>query len=89
LPSRIKDDYGLLLPDLKKMIQLHENIIGLFRETKVVAVGLNSVGMSDEQSREEAERISQSTGLPAIDAFRFGPQLLTDAILGYFNLKKN
>ncbi len=88
-PSRIKDDYGLLLPDLRSMIHLHESIIGLFRETKVIAIGLNSVGMSGEQSREAADQISQTTGLPTVDAFRFGPQLLTDAIVDYFASRQN
>jgi uncharacterized NAD-dependent epimerase/dehydratase family protein len=82
-PTRLKDDYGLVLPSLKRVIELHEGIVRFFRETKVIAVGLNSVGLSDEQSQEAADRITQETGLPAIDAFRFSPKILTDAILKY------
>jgi len=83
-PTRIRDDYGLELPGLKRLIDLHEEIIRFFRATKVIAIGLNSVGLSDEESKAAADRISKETGLPAIDAFRFGPAPLTDAIIRHF-----
>jgi uncharacterized NAD-dependent epimerase/dehydratase family protein len=83
-PTRLKDDYGLVLPGLKRIIELHEEIVRFFRKTKVIAIGLNSVGLSDEESLEAADRITQETGLPAVDAFRFSPKKLTDAILDHF-----
>jgi uncharacterized NAD-dependent epimerase/dehydratase family protein len=86
-PTRLKDDYGLALPGLKKIIELHEEFVKFFRETKVIAIGLNSVGLSDEESQAAADRITQETGLPAIDAFRFSPKKLTDAILNYFGTR--
>jgi uncharacterized NAD-dependent epimerase/dehydratase family protein len=86
-PTRLKDDYGLVLPGLKTLIELHEGIVRFFRETKVIAIGLNSVGLSDEESLATADRITQETGLPAIDAFRFSPKKLTEAILNYFAAK--
>ena len=86
-PTRSKDDYGLTLPSLKRLIDLHEGIVRFFRETKVIAIGLNSVGLSDEESQAAAERIESETGLPAVDAFRFGPAKLSDAIISYFASK--
>ncbi len=85
-PTRSKDDYGLALPELNNIIALHETVVRYFRETKVIAIGLNSVGLTDDESREAAERISAETGLPAVDAFRFGPAKLTDALVEYFSL---
>jgi uncharacterized NAD-dependent epimerase/dehydratase family protein len=82
-PTRLKDDYGLPLPELNGIIAFHESVVRYFRETKVVAIGLNSVGLSNDESREAADRITASTGLPAVDAFRFGPEKLTDALVGY------
>lgn len=84
-PTRLKDDYGLLLPDLKRAIQIHEDIVKWFRKTKVVGVGINSIGLSDQESRAASERIQQETGLPAIDAFRFGAASLADALIHYFS----
>jgi uncharacterized NAD-dependent epimerase/dehydratase family protein len=88
-PTRVKDDYGLVLPGLKSIIELHEGVVGFFKETKVIAIGLNSVGLSDEESLAAADRITMETGLPTIDAFRFGPNKLTDAILNYFAGKEH
>ena len=45
------------------------------------------MGLSDEESQAAAERITQETGLPTVDAFRFSPQKLTDALIGYFSTK--
>jgi len=84
-PTRLKDDYGLTLPELNNIIAFHETVVRYFRETKVVAIGLNSVGLSDDESRAAAERITVLTGLPAVDAFRFGPEKLTDALVRYFS----
>ena len=86
-PTRSKDDYGLTLPSLKRLIDLHEGIVRFFRETKVIAIGLNSVGLSDEESQAAAGRIESETGLPAVDAFRFGPAKLSDAIIRCFASK--
>ncbi len=82
-PTRLKDDYGLPLPELNRIIKLHEDIVEFFKPTKVVGIGINSVGLSDQESREAAEQIERQTGLPAIDAFRFGATRLTDALLEY------
>jgi uncharacterized NAD-dependent epimerase/dehydratase family protein len=86
-PTRTKDDYGLSIPDLTGIIRLHEKLVKFFRETRVVAIGLNSVGLSDEEAMKASEQIAAATGLPAVDAFRFGPKKLTDAVIDYFALR--
>lgn len=86
-PTRIKDDYGLNLPDINRLIRLHEDVVGFFRDTKVVGIGLSSVGLTDQESREAAARITQETGLPAVDTFRFGGAELTDALLKFLASK--
>jgi uncharacterized NAD-dependent epimerase/dehydratase family protein len=65
------------------MIKLHEEVVGIFRPTKVVGIGLNSVGLTDAESMDAAMRIEDETGLPAIDAFRFGARPLVDALESY------
>lgn len=82
-PTRTVDDYGLPIPDLNKLIALHEQVINFFRPTKVVGIGINSIGLTDEQSIAEAKRLEDKTGLPAIDTFRFGGAKIADALLNY------
>jgi uncharacterized NAD-dependent epimerase/dehydratase family protein len=82
-PKRTHDDYGLPIPDLKKLIRLHEEVIEFFRPTKVVGIGINSIGLTDDESRNEAKRLEDLTGLPAVDAFRFSAEPLADALVKY------
>ncbi|MGE5314641.1 MAG: DUF1611 domain-containing protein [Acidobacteriota bacterium] len=83
-PTRLKDDFGATIPDLPRLIRLHEDAVRFFKPTKVVAIGVNSIGLTDEESMREAEKITRETGLPAVDAFRFGAVPLADALLSYF-----
>jgi len=83
-PTRLKDDYGLSLPDLNRVIRFHEETVSFFRKSRVVCIGLNSVGLTDRESKEAAARIEKETGLPAVDAFRFDATKLTNALLEYF-----
>ncbi len=82
-PTRTLDDYGLPIPDINKLINLHENVIEFFHPTKVVGIGINSIGLTDEQSNDEARKLEDKTGLPAIDTFRFGGAKLADALLNF------
>jgi len=82
-PTRTHDDYGFALPPLESLIRLHETLIGYYRPTKVVGIGLTSIGLTDAQSREEARRIESATGLPTTDAFRFGAGPLVEALVSY------
>lgn len=82
-PTRTHDDYGLPIPDINKLIELHERVIEFFRRTKVVGIGINSIGLTDEQSMDEAKKLEDKTGLPAIDTFRFGGEKLTDTLVKY------
>ncbi|MEK6651082.1 MAG: DUF1611 domain-containing protein, partial [Bacteroidota bacterium] len=85
-PTRIKDDYGVTLPTLEAAIRMHENVISHFKPAEVVGIGLNSIGLSDEESRAWSERIERETGLPTIDTFRFGARPLADALLSSFSV---
>ena len=84
-PTRLKDDYGLQIPSLRNLIELHERTIRVFKPSKVVCIGLNSIGLTDEESMRAAEAIEHETGLPAIDTFRFGGKMLADAVFNYFS----
>ena len=88
-PTRLKDDYGIPLPDLRRAVNLHEDAVKLFRPTKVVGIGVSSVGLSDGESRNWSEKIEKETGLPAVDTFRFGGAKLADALVQYFSSLKN
>jgi uncharacterized NAD-dependent epimerase/dehydratase family protein len=42
----------------------------------VAAIALNTRLLSEEEARDEIERVAAETGLPTDDPYRFGPQRL-------------
>ena len=73
---------------LDSLIRLHEEVIELFHPTKVVGIGMQSDGLTDEQSVAEEKRLEMRTGLPVIDVRRFGAEKLVDALLEHFRQRE-
>jgi uncharacterized NAD-dependent epimerase/dehydratase family protein len=68
------------IPPLAELIDLHERVMAPVHPSKVVAVALNCVDLSDAQARQAVARAEAETGLPATDVIRFGPGPLADAV---------
>jgi len=60
---------------------LHAEILRHFRPAPVIAIGINSIGLSDMQLAEAVRRIEAETGLPAADVLRDGPAKIADAVM--------
>ncbi len=80
----VDQDYRRPFPDMNFLIGLHEKLVGVFKQSKVIGIGLNTVGMSTEDALSVAMKIERETGLPATDPYRFGAGKLADAVIGYF-----
>lgn len=87
-PSRKTDGFGLPLPSLNDSRHLHEQLLGLFKPSKVIGIGLNSMGLNKEELRMEKDRILEETGLHACDPLRESPTQCVDIILDYFDTYK-
>ncbi|MFL5777533.1 MAG: DUF1611 domain-containing protein [Chloroflexota bacterium] len=62
------------IADLRSFIALHEQVAGMVRPSKVVAVALNtSLIRDDGEARDRIAAIAEQTGLPTDDPVRFGP----------------
>lgn len=83
-PTRQTDSYGIPLPSLANAIMMHENLISVFRTSKVIGVGLNSIGMNKEELRLAKESIASELRLPAVDPLRENASTLVDALLEYY-----
>ncbi|MBE0644760.1 MAG: DUF1611 domain-containing protein [Bacteroidetes bacterium] len=84
-PSRETDGYGLPLPGIMATIELHERMIGVFKQAHVVAIGLNSMDLNKEDYRLTVRELEQTSGLPAVDALRESPAAIVDQLLKYFS----
>jgi uncharacterized NAD-dependent epimerase/dehydratase family protein len=87
-PARLTNGYGFPIPDLNHLIILHEQLVNIFRKTKIVCIGINSIRLSSNESLEVSTIIEKETGLPTIDALKFGAARLVDALLEYFQRSK-
>jgi uncharacterized NAD-dependent epimerase/dehydratase family protein len=68
------------IPPLRQGIQLVEDLIRPLQRTKVVAIGLNTVGQKDSEAMRAMKRIEDETGLPAADPIRHGVEKLVRAV---------
>jgi uncharacterized NAD-dependent epimerase/dehydratase family protein len=78
---------GRILP-LPELIELHERLAKVICPSKVVAVGLNTFGLSEPAAERAVERAERETGLPAADVLRQGAGKLMDAVERYFGRRK-
>ncbi|MEM7454622.1 MAG: DUF1611 domain-containing protein [Planctomycetota bacterium] len=71
------------LQPLENLISLYEQMATVRVPSKVVAIGLNSRLLSEEEFRAEKDRVSNELGLPVCDVIREGADSLADAVLEY------
>jgi uncharacterized NAD-dependent epimerase/dehydratase family protein len=69
------------IPPLSELADLHERLALPARPARVVAVALNTRGLSEEGARSAVDTAEAETGLPADDPVRFGAARLVDAVL--------
>ncbi len=72
LRKRITGCQLLPVPDIKKVIELAEKaVIPSFLKTKVVAIALNTNGMTVQEAKKIIDEIKNKTGLPTTDQIRY------------------
>jgi uncharacterized NAD-dependent epimerase/dehydratase family protein len=74
------ESYPTPILDYAELIALHEALIAGVKPAPVLAIALNTRGMTDAQARGEIERARCETGLPADDVVRFGGARLYNEI---------
>ncbi len=79
-PSRLKDDYGHPLPDLRTVINLHEALLNPFKPSKVLGINLFSKDLSPEESQTECQSIYKNIGLPVEDMLRAPKRIVAENV---------
>ncbi len=74
------DDYDVQIPSLLELIEMHEAAAGWIKPAPVIAIAVNSLGLTDRQARAAVESAAAEAGLPATDTFRFGAGPLVEAV---------
>jgi uncharacterized NAD-dependent epimerase/dehydratase family protein len=71
------------IPPLAVAVRRHEEAAELTNPAaRVVALSLNTGGMSDDEAAAAIDSAALESGLPATDPIRFGAALLAEAALG-------
>ena len=72
--------YTLPIPSLADLVSLHGAMTAHVKPAPVIAISLNTHGMSEADAHAAVARATAETGLPATDPVRYGPGVLADAI---------
>jgi uncharacterized NAD-dependent epimerase/dehydratase family protein len=70
-----------VIPPLRDLVELHEQVALPARPARVAAVALNTRALGDDAARAAVAAAEAETGLPADDPVRFGAARLVDAVL--------
>jgi uncharacterized NAD-dependent epimerase/dehydratase family protein len=73
--------HGVPRPSPARVARLYEEVAALVKPAPVVAVSLNTRGMSEDEAAELIAAVSDETGLPAADPFRGSAKPILEAVL--------
>jgi uncharacterized NAD-dependent epimerase/dehydratase family protein len=71
----------LRIPPLAEIKRLNEMMASVTRPCPVIAVSMNSYGLSDGEAEAERARVRDALGVPVCDVIRHGPDEILDAVL--------
>lgn len=74
------------IPSLTKTREIYETAAGWLKPATVVALALNTYGLSDADARAAIEAAQRETGLPTCDPVRDGAGVLLDALLAHSDI---
>lgn len=69
------------LRSLKETVEVYERCAALLHPAKTIAVAINSRRLSPREACDEAARVADELGVPAVDPIRDGPAALSGAVL--------
>jgi uncharacterized NAD-dependent epimerase/dehydratase family protein len=73
--------YDVPIPPLAQVRRMYEDVAGWLKPAPVVAVALNTLGLSDAAAHAAIAEASRETGLPAADPVRLGAGPIVEALL--------
>jgi uncharacterized NAD-dependent epimerase/dehydratase family protein len=84
--NRHQNDFGMVYPEVSKVIQLYEDLVTIYRPTMTVGISLITYGLDDEAARRAVQDTERRTGLSTTDPLRFGAEVLSNAIIERLHL---
>ncbi len=72
--------FGVAIPSLGELVRMHEMITAPVLPSRVIAIALNTHGLSEAQASGRVAEAEAETGLPATDVIRWGSDKLVRAL---------
>jgi uncharacterized NAD-dependent epimerase/dehydratase family protein len=72
--------FGIAIPPLAELVRMHEMMTAPVLESRVIAVALNTHGLSEAEAAKRVAEAEEETGLPATDIIRWSPARLVRAL---------
>ncbi len=82
-----RNELGAKIPSIPEFIKLHEQLVGFFKPSKIIAIAINSAGFPEDIAKAEMASIEKEYGLPVDDCVRFGGKKLADVLYNYIKNK--
>jgi uncharacterized NAD-dependent epimerase/dehydratase family protein len=73
---------------LPEWIELHERMAAYLKPAPVVGIAINGWDLSEAKAHEWARRITDETGLPAVDPVKFGAEPLVEGVVAAVGARK-
>ena len=87
-PTRMEDDWGNRIPDIKELIRFNEECMKFFKPSKVAGLGIITRKIAEEsEAKAVIQKLESETGIPANDPYRFGCENIVEGLIRYFGVK--
>jgi len=77
-------EYGVDTNNIPRIIDLYERMLAFVKPAKIIGISVNTYHLNEEKANEIISDLKNKTGLPTTDPIRFGPEILTNALIHYF-----
>jgi uncharacterized NAD-dependent epimerase/dehydratase family protein len=75
------DEYPVVIPPLPRLVQIYEDAAGWVKAARVLAIALNTRGLSDDDARVAIAEAEDATGLPVADPVKSGGDVFVSALV--------
>lgn len=76
------------IPPVTAVLRLYEAAMQLVHPAPVIAIAMNTLGLSEAQARSAIDAVQRETGLPATDTVRFDASPVADAVTAFHTARR-
>ena len=79
-PARDLDVTDYPMASMKLVMDMHLDLMSIFKESKFIGINLLTFALSDEEAKKEIDKVKNDYGMPTTDLIRYGSNELIESI---------